>query len=226
MSALILQNVTRCYKDLNSPALALDLLKISQGEHVAITGASGSGKTTLINLLTGLERPTTGKIIWDTQDIATLSPLACDAWRAQNVGLMMQEFHLYPGLSALDNVLLPASFKYWRLPQVLRHRAHELLEKVGLSSNLRKIDCFSRGEMQRVAVARALLNQPKIIIADEPTASLDQKSGEEVISLMLALATEQKSSLLIVTHDQRLVTRMQRCLAFDAGQLISDELIS
>ena len=211
------------FPGLDSPVLQIGSLTISPGEHVVVTGGSGSGKSTFINAITGLERATTGTIFWGESDISRLSETARDSWRAAHVGLVMQDFHLFPGLSAVDNVLLPA-----RLARVatrsLVERAHHLLTTVGLSRPGQKIETMSRGEMQRVAIARALLRKPAIIIADEPTASLDVDSGETVGRLLLEMATEPGITLIVVSHDQRLIERLDRRIALGAGRIQSDTM--
>ncbi|MBP1843093.1 putative ABC transport system ATP-binding protein [Rhizobium petrolearium] len=188
-----------------------------------MTGGSGSGKSTFINVVTGLERVTTGKVVWNGRDIARLSETSRDRWRAEHIGLVMQDFHLFPGLSAVENVLLPA-----RLARVadaaMVTRAYELLKTVGLSRPGQKIETMSRGEMQRVAIARALLRKPGVIVADEPTASLDAEAGETVGRLLLDMAAETKSTLIVVSHDQRLIDRLDRRLTLRAGRIVADSM--
>ena len=169
MLALDIENLTVTFPGLSSPALAIGRLSIDAGSRVAITGASGSGKSTFVNIVTGLERTGEGRIRWNGEDIAAFSESRRDRFRAANVGLVMQEFHLFPGLSALENVLLPARLAGAATAAVIE-RAYGLLSTVGLSRLGQKIETMSRGEMQRVAIARALLRKPGVIIADEPTA--------------------------------------------------------
>ncbi len=223
MLSLRIDNLAMSFPGLNSPVLLVDFLTIAAGERVAVTGGSGSGKSTFINVITGLERPTSGKVVWSGEDIARLSETARDRWRAEHVGLVMQDFHLFPGLSAVENVLLPA-----RLARVadaaLIARADDLLKTVGLSRPDQKIETMSRGEMQRVAIARAVLRKPGVIVADEPTASLDVEAGETVGRLLLDMATEAKSMLIVVSHDQRLIDRLDRRITLGAGRIVSDGL--
>jgi putative ABC transport system ATP-binding protein len=224
MLSLSLEGLRLTVPDLAAPVLCVDHLAVPAGQHVAITGGSGSGKSSLLNIVSGLENPTQGKVSWSGVDIARLSESGRDRWRAKHVGLVMQDFHLFPGLSALDNVLLPA-----RLARVgdarLKRRATELLEKVGIQRPLQRIETMSRGEMQRVAIARALLRKPGVIAADEPTASLDAESGAAVADLLLSVASETGCTLLVASHDPRLVDRLQRRLTIRAGMIVADTML-
>ncbi|CAN7677523.1 ABC transporter ATP-binding protein [Rhizobium sp. LjRoot254] len=221
MLSLSLTEISVSYPGLPAPVLAIDELAIPAGGRVAITGASGSGKSTFVNIITGLERTRQGTIDWRGTDIATLSESRRDRWRATNVGLIMQDFHLFPGLSALDNILLPARLAGAASSDIVK-RAHELLRRTGLSRPDQPIETMSRGEMQRVAVARALLRKPGVIVADEPTASLDVESGEAVGSLLIELADQENTTLIVVSHDTRLTGRLSRRITFNAGRIISD----
>ncbi|RUM24724.1 ABC transporter ATP-binding protein [Rhizobium vallis] len=221
MLALDIENLDVTFPGLSSPALAIGRLSINAGSRVAITGASGSGKSTFVNIVTGLERARQGRIRWNGEDIADFSESRRDRFRAANIGLVMQEFHLFPGLSALENVLLPARLAGAATADLIE-RAHALLSTVGLSRSGQKIETMSRGEMQRVAIARALLRKPGVIIADEPTASLDAESGEAVGDLILDLAIAEGSTLIVVSHDQRLASRLDRRITFGAGRIKED----
>ncbi len=155
------------------------------------------------------------------QNFADLSEGRRDRWRAANIGLVMQDFHLFPGLSAIDNILLPA-----RLSRVvtadLVKRAHMLFQTVGLKRPEQHVETMSRGEMQRVAIARALLRKPGVIIADEPTASLDLESGEAVGDLLLSVAADAGSTLIVASHDPRLIERLGRRLSLKGGQIVGE----
>ncbi|MBW6423653.1 ABC transporter ATP-binding protein [Rhizobium sp. XQZ8] len=224
MLALVIERLAVSFAGLSSPVLAIDHLTIAAGERIAITGGSGSGKSTFINIATGLEKATSGKVFWNGADIANLSESRRDRWRAEHVGLVMQDFHLFPGLSAVENVLLPA-----RLARVadaaLVARAHELLKIVGLSRPEQKIETMSRGEMQRVAIARALLRKPGVLVADEPTASLDADAGENVGRLLIDMADEAGSTLIVVSHDHRLIGRLDRRITLAAGRIAADSAV-
>ncbi len=224
MLALVIERLAVSFAGLSTPVLAVDQLTIGAGERVAITGGSGSGKSTFINVATGLEKATSGRILWNGEDITRFSESRRDRWRAEHVGLVMQDFHLFPGLSAVENVLLPA-----RLARVadtaLVTRAHDLLKTVGLSRPDQKIETMSRGEMQRVAIARALLRKPGVIVADEPTASLDADAGENVGRLLLDMAEEAGSTLIVVSHDHRLIDRLDRRITLAAGRIAADSAV-
>ncbi len=218
---LELETIAVCFPGLTEPALTIDHLSIATGEQVAVTGASGSGKSTFINIITGLERCRNGAIRWDGTDICKISEARLDRWRGDNIGLIMQDFHLFAGLSAVENILLPLNLS-GKVTAQARARAHELLERTGLNRPDQHIDLMSRGEMQRVAIARALLRKPAIIIADEPTASLDSASGAEVAKLILQLAAQENCTTIIVSHDERLTSLMQRRIELSRGRIVRD----
>jgi len=224
MLALVMERLAVSFAGMNAPVLAVDRLTIAAGERVAITGGSGSGKSTFVNVVTGLERATAGQVLWNGEDIARFSESRRDRWRAENIGLVMQDFHLFPGLSAVENVLLPA-----RLARVagvaIVTRAHGLLTTVGLSRPDQKIETMSRGEMQRVAIARAVLRKPGVIVADEPTASLDAEAGETVGRLLLDMADETGSTLIVVSHEHRLIDRLDRRITLAVGRITADSAV-
>lgn len=205
------------------PVAALDIasLALAAGDHIAVTGPSGSGKTTLMNVLTGMERPSGGRVAWGADELTAMTETQRDRWRAHNVGLVMQEFHLFPGLSALDNVLLPQKLARYSLPAGMKEGARSLLARVGIERLDQPIETMSRGQMQRVAVARALVGRPGLIVADEPTASLDAEAGEAVADLLLELSGETGATLLVASHDSRLIDRLGRTLRLENGRLLS-----
>src|SRR5262249_28877733 len=176
-------------------------LSLAAGARVGIAGPSGSGKTSLLYVLTGIERPAGGQVSWAGLDIVCLDEPARDRWRRATVGFVFQDFHLLPGMSALDNVLVPATFSYARTPRSLADRARGLLARVGFERITARVETLSRGEQQRVAFARALLFAPPIVVADEPTASLDPDSAALVGELLLTLCVETSSTLVVVSHD-------------------------
>ncbi len=221
MLALEIDHLAVTFPGLAAPALAVEHLSLAAGSRIAVTGPSGSGKSTFVNIVTGLERAREGRIRWNGEDISTLSESRRDRFRAANIGLVMQEFHLFPGLSAAENVLLPARLAHAATSQIIE-RAHDLLKVVGLSRAGQRIETMSRGEMQRVAIARALLRKPGVIIADEPTASLDAESGDAVGNLLLDLAVAEGSTLIVVSHDPRLAGRLDRRLTFRSGRIVED----
>lgn len=221
MLPLALSGVAISFPGLAQPVLSIDELTLPAGGRLAVTGASGSGKSTFVNLVSGLERPDTGSIRWKDTDITTLSESRRDRWRAGNVGLVMQDFHLFPGLAAIENVLLPARLARAATAEA-KSRAHELLSRVGLTRPDQSVETMSRGEMQRVAVARALLRQPGVLIADEPTASLDAEAGAEVGQLLLELANQEGTTLIVISHDERLTERLDRRIRLATGRIVAD----
>ncbi|MDD5333489.1 MAG: ATP-binding cassette domain-containing protein [Rhodoferax sp.] len=194
-------------------------LDLSAGGSLGICGVSGAGKTTLFHCLAGIATPTAGQICWGGTDICTLPAPALGRWRHSNLGLVFQDFHLIDGLSTLDNVLLPAYFDRWRPAAALRQRARELLAASGISAFDRLAAQLSRGERQRVALARALLLQPSIVMADEPTASLDPDHRTQIGDLLTELVRAQGATLIVISHEPELLARMQRCLRLQDGAL-------
>lgn len=222
MLSLELSRISVSYPGLLSPVLDIPSLSITAGSRIAVTGASGSGKSTLVNVLTGLERCATGgSIRWGDADIAGMSERGRDRWRGAHIGLIMQDFHLFPGLSAVDNILLPARLSCAMKPGD-PDRALMLFYAVGLCRADQKIETMSRGEMQRVAIARALLRKPGVLIADEPTASLDSESGDAVSRLLIDLSVSNESTLIVVSHDPRLTGQLDRRITLSAGRIASD----
>lgn len=218
MLDLHMNAVTVAFAGLASPALSIDRLDLAAGAHLVVTGASGSGKSTFVNIITGLERPTSGTVRWGDTDLSALSESRRDRWRGRTVGLVMQDFHLFPGLSALDNALLPARLSGAADAETIA-RARDLLATVGLTRPQQKIETMSRGEMQRVAVARALVRRPAVIVADEPTASLDASSGAEVGDLLFRLAERDGSTLIVVSHDPALIDRFETRITLIGGRI-------
>ena len=194
-------------------------ISIGTGERIAIVGSSGSGKTTLLQILGGLDRPTTGHVLVDGKDIHEQTEKERGDLRNRALGFVYQFHHLLPEFSALENVAMPLLVRRMKVADA-RAKARRLLDRVGLGQRLdHRPDQLSGGERQRAAVARALVTEPKIVLADEPTGNLDGTNAESVFALMLELNRELGTSLIVVTHDLRLASRMERIFAIERGVL-------
>jgi lipoprotein-releasing system ATP-binding protein len=194
-------------------------IRVSKGERIAIVGSSGSGKTTLLQILGGLDRPTTGHVLIDGQDIHEQSEQQRGALRNRALGFVYQFHHLLPEFTALENVAMPLLVRRMKVSEA-KDRARRILGRVGLAERLgHRPDQLSGGERQRAAVARALVTEPQIVLADEPTGNLDGTNAESVFALMLELNRELGTSLIVVTHDMRLASRMERIYAIERGVL-------
>ena len=213
---------TALVKSVNTLEGNLDILKgidlqIAAGESVAIVGASGSGKSTLLGLLAGLDDVSSGQVFLDDVDISALDEEQRAQLRARLVGFVFQSFQLLPSLTALENVMLPLELQ--KRPDA-RQRALDYLGKVGLSHRLQHYPRqLSGGEQQRVAIARAFANQPKILFADEPTGNLDTRTGDTIVELLFELNQQLNTTLVLVTHDEKLAARCDRQLWMDDGRL-------
>jgi len=192
-------------------------LQVEAGESLAIGGVSGAGKSTLLGLLAGLDVPSAGEIHLAGEPLHAMDEEARAALRARCVGFVFQTFQLLPGLSALENVMLPLELSGANAP---RRRAAEFLDRVGLSARLRHYPKqLSGGEQQRVAIARAFASEPQVLFADEPTGNLDAQSGARVAELLFALNLEAGATLLLVSHDETLAARCNRRLRLHAGSI-------
>lgn len=193
-------------------------LQIKPGESLAIVGESGSGKSTLLSLLAGLDTPTTGSVVVDGRDITAMDEDGRAAVRNELIGFVFQSFQLLPGLTALENVMLPLELGGVDDAKAL---AGDLLGRVGLSHRLNHTPRqLSGGEQQRVALARAFVARPAILFADEPTGNLDSKTGRQIVDLLFELNVENCTTLILVTHDPHLAERCQRSIRLEAGRLV------
>lgn len=200
-----LNNVSRSYNAGSSSTTALSniSLNIKKGEFIAIVGPSGSGKTTLLNIIGGLDTPTTGEVLFNKKNLKKLNDDQLSKYRNNEVGFIFQEFHLEPHLSVYDNVLLPTYFN--NKTQKKENRAKKLIEEVHLSKKSHsKASELSGGEKQRTAIARALINNPQIILADEPTGNLDNKTGSTILNLLKTLHKNHNTTLIVATHDEKI----------------------
>ena len=197
-------------------------IAVRAGETVSIMGASGSGKSTLLHLLGGLDRPTGGTVHFDGSDLGELSAGGLNELRGSSIGFVFQAYHLLPELNVLENVIIPAAARRGALMRMdaIKRRATELLERVGLSHRLlhRPVE-LSGGEQQRAAIARALINEPRLILADEPTGNLDSKTGEHVLECLMAFASESGRTMILVTHNDAIAARCDRRVTLLDGVL-------
>jgi len=198
---------------------------VKNGEFVSIVGPSGNGKSTLLNMITGIDRPTDGDLIVTGREIHRMSENKLAAWRGQHVGIVFQFFQMLPALSLLQNIILPMDFAKKYGPRERRERAMHLLESVGLADQAHKLPgMVSGGQQQRAAIARALANDPELLVADEPTGNLDTRNANDVFDLFMQLV-EQGKTLLMVTHDKELARRVPRVVEIIDGKITRDEFV-
>ena len=211
MSMLIVENLKKSYSQNNSQVLEiLDVpeFRVDEGEQVVLIGASGGGKTTLLHIIAGITRPTEGRIWIDGIEATAFSEVARDQIRASKLGYIFQTFNLLPGFTALENVILGMTFSKGKPDS---KRAVELLDRVGLKDRIHhKPGKMSVGEQQRVAVARALANRPRLLLADEPTANVDPQNKQQIVELIRNFCVEEKIALLLVTHAMEVASQFDR----------------
>jgi ABC-type lipoprotein export system ATPase subunit len=207
------------------PALKDIDLQVDHGEFVAVIGKSGSGKSTLINMITGIDRPTSGQVLVGDTSIGGLSEGKLAEWRGRTIGVIFQFFQLLPTLTVIENVMLPMDFCHMYTMRERRERAMHLLDQVGVAPHAYKLpSAVSGGEQQRVAIARALANDPPILAADEPTGNLDSKTADAVFRLFEDLV-DQGKTILMVTHDRDLSKRATRTVMLSDGEIIEEFLV-
>lgn len=223
MDFLRIENVCKRYGKGNTQVTALDhvSLTVNHGEFVAITGASGSGKSTLLHVIAGVDLPTSGKILLNGQDVYAQSSEKLAIFRRRQVGLIYQFHNLIPTLTVEENITLPILMDRRK---VNTQRLNELLELLGLSDRRHHLpNQLSGGQQQRVAIGRALMNAPAVMLADEPTGSLDSKNGHEIIRLLKESHQIYGQTLILVTHDENIALQANRIITITDGRIIRDE---
>lgn len=215
-----LRNISKSYKDgekINDVLRNINLV-INDNDFITIKGQSGGGKSTLLNIISLLTKPTTGTIYFDYKKVNLNNEKEIEKVRRENVGLVFQSANLISCLNSLDNILLPA---YGEDRKELKEKAIKLMDRVGLKGKYKsKVKALSGGEAQRVSIVRALINKPKVILCDEPTGALDQGTGKKVIDLLKEIYMEEKCTIIIVTHDEKIATLGKRKFVVQGGNLI------
>lgn len=227
MSSNLLQckQICKSYDEGPKPITVLDNVSFSigEGEQVAILGSSGSGKSTLLHLLGALDKPNSGTVLFQGEDIYRYRESQQAKFRNQNLGFVYQQHHLLPEFTAIENTAMPLMIAGQSKSDALQ-KAQQILERVGLAERAEhKPAALSGGERQRVAIARALVANPKLVLADEPTGNLDDKTGDSVYELLLDLKKEFSTSFIIVTHDTKLAAKLDRTLKLSNGKLSDEE---
>jgi putative ABC transport system ATP-binding protein len=227
MAYLQLQGLTKHYKQGKDVIKALDAvtLDIGDGEFVAVVGRSGSGKTTMLDMLGLLLRPTAGKLIVDGVDTSSLGDRALAHLRGSKIGFVFQEYNLLPSLNVLENVMLP--LRYVNDRKDGRKRAEDLLDRVGLSDRLHhRATELSGGQQQRVAIARSMVNQPSLILLDEPTGAVDTETAEQLVALLKSLNEQDEVTIVVVTHDLDVAKEAKRQVRLKDGRVVADEAVA
>lgn len=225
MAVLEVKELTRKYGQGDSAVVAVDHISFSveRGEFVAITGASGSGKSTLMNMIGGIDNPTSGEVIIDGKCISSMSEDELAIFRRRNLGMIYQFYNLIPTLTAMENILLP-----WRLDgrKENTEKVKEILQVLGLSERADHLPGqMSGGQQQRVSIGRALINEPAFILADEPTGNLDSKTSGEIIDLLKYTNERLKQTILLITHDEKIALSADRIITIGDGKIIRDEVM-
>lgn len=227
-SLIDLREIEKAYETEAGPFLALKGvdLKVKSGEFVAVVGKSGSGKSTLINMITGIDRPTNGEVVVRNTPIHLLNEGKMAEWRGRNMGIVFQFFQLLPTLTIAENIMLPMDFCNMYEPRERYDRALALLDLVEMKEQANKLpSAVSGGQQQRAAIARALANDPPIIVADEPTGNLDSNTADNVFRMFEKLVYDEGKTILMVTHDNDLADRAARKLTIADGLILTDEIL-
>ncbi len=225
MEILRVENLKKTYGKGNTLVKALDGVSftVEKGEFVAIVGASGSGKSTLLHLLGGVDRPTSGKIIIDGEDIYSLNETNLAIFRRRQVGLIYQFYNLIPILNVEENMTLPILLD-GKTPN--KEYLKELIETLGLERRVSHLpNELSGGQQQRVSIGRALMNRPALLLADEPTGNLDSKASHDIIELLKLSNKKYKQTIIMITHDHSLALNASRIITIDDGKIVSDEMV-
>jgi putative ABC transport system ATP-binding protein len=216
---LLLDEISKRYRPDSAPVLDRLRLQLAPGEYLAIMGESGSGKSTLLNLIAGLDRPDSGRVVFEGIDLATLDDDAVTRWRRASIGFVFQAFHVLPYLTVLENVALPLDLLGVRDPQ-RQQRALLLLEACGIAALApRYARELSGGELQRIAIARALVHRPRLVLADEPTGNLDARTAQQILRLLREQLHANAASAILITHSVAAAHTADRILQLAVGQL-------
>ena len=225
MEILKIENLTKVYGEGENQVRALDGVSFSveKGEFLAIIGPSGSGKSTLLHILGGVDRPTSGKVWMDGQDVYAQDEEQLAIFRRRQVGLIYQFYNLIPVLDVVENMTLPVLMDG---RQVNEERLHELLETLGLQDRQKNLpNQLSGGQQQRVSIGRALMNAPAVVLADEPTGNLDSKNSQEIVELLKFSNRKYGQTLIVITHDENIALQADRVIAIEDGRIVRDERI-
>ena len=223
MEILRVENLSKIYGKGENQVKAVDNISFSveKGEFVAIVGASGSGKSTLLHLLGGVDRPTSGKVYIEGNDIYSLSDDNLAIFRRRQVGLIYQFYNLIPVLNVVENITLPCNLDG---KEINNKRLDDLLHTLGLENRKNNLpNQLSGGQQQRVSIGRAMMNEPAIMLADEPTGNLDSKASEEIVSLLRLSNKKYNQTVIIITHDEKIALEADRIITIDDGKIIKDE---
>ena len=223
MEILKVENLVKTYKNGNTTINAVDNISFSveKGDFVAIVGASGSGKSTLLHLLGGVDRPTSGKVFIDGVDIYNMNNDALAIFRRRQVGLIYQFYNLIPILNVEENIVLPCKLDG---KNVRRDRLNEIIDTLGLSKRRSHLpNELSGGQQQRVSIGRAIINNPALVLADEPTGNLDSKASDEIVALLKESNKKYNQTVIVITHDEKIALEADRVITIDDGRIIKDE---
>lgn len=225
MAVLEVRELTKKYGQGEAEVTALDHVSFSveRGEFVAIVGASGSGKSTLMNMIGGLDHPTSGSVVIEENDIAAMNEDELAIFRRRNLGIIYQFYNLIPTLTAEENIMLP-----WKLDgrKENKKRLTEMMQLLGLLERAKHLPGqMSGGQQQRVSIGRALINEPAFILADEPTGNLDSKTGREIMDILKLANQKYKQTILLVTHDEKIALQASRIITIGDGKIVKDEVV-